>query len=198
MASLEYKGSLHRYRRYLQSVQQKPLLRASFYLILSLTLVIILVFAALRPTLITITSLFGQIRQQNELEQRLDKKIGLIKKAQLELTTATNKLVFLDEALPLTAHIGPWTDTIDSIASQSGLIANQVVVNTIPAARPWSEDAFAFDITISGPYSQLYQFLQILQSVRRLIVIDAFQITRDPAVENILQLNITGTIAVSK
>jgi tetratricopeptide (TPR) repeat protein len=88
MATLQYKNSLSRYRKYLQTVQNQPLLKASLFLILSLVLVIILIATALQPTLTTIADLIGQISKQKTLEQKMDAKISALQEAQKQFVAA--------------------------------------------------------------------------------------------------------------
>jgi len=195
MAVLEYKNSLTRYRRYLQSVQSQPLLKASLYLVLSLTLIIILVAAALRPTLITISSLLGQIDQQRQLEARLVHKINLVKLAQQELARVDEKLFLLDEALPETAQVNAWTTALENIASQSGLAISVVRVSNIPSAQPVPVGALDFQIEATGQYFQIYDFVEILQNHRRLILPQSIGVSRTTTDGNQLNLTLTGFIA---
>ena len=64
------------------------------WVVLSLILLIILMVLALRPTLVTISTLLGQIQQQKEISQKLDDKT-------LSVTTALKTLDSVKEKLPL-------------------------------------------------------------------------------------------------
>ena len=121
MAALDYKSSLVRYHRYLQSVQKQPMFKASLFLVLSLLLIIVLVVAALKPTLVTIASLWGEIKQQREVEKKLDRKIENLKAGGKLLSENEERLALLNEALPAAVQYGKWGKRMESLASQSGV-----------------------------------------------------------------------------
>ncbi len=197
MATLQYKSSLGRYRRYLQSIQNQPLLKASLFLILSLSLVIGLIAMALRPTLSTIAGLIGQIQQERQLEKQLDAKINTLKDAQIQLTLASARLTYLNDAIPTSAHAAVWADSLSRVASESGVQVDSVVVTGLPVARVSESMQIPFKIAATGGYPQLYQFLQVLQNLRRLIKIDTVDIARPNTEVSTVLLNISGSLTVS-
>ncbi len=180
MATLDYKSSLVRYRRYLQSVQEQPLFKASLFLVLSLLLIIVLVVAALKPTLVTIASLGGEIKQQREVEEKLDKKISALIAGQRLLSENAQRLVLLDAALPVEAQYGEWGKRMESLASQSGVKVTVIL-----------EDEKKFTITAEGPYAQLRLFLGGVENLRRLMTIENMQITQK---SSILNMTIRGLL----
>lgn len=180
MATLDYKSSLVRYHRYLQSVQKQPMFKASLFLILSLLLIIVLVVAALKPTLVTIASLGGEIKQQREVEKKLDKKISALIVGQQLLSENAQRLVLLDAALPVEAQYGQWGKQMERLASQSGVRVTVLL-----------EDEKKFTITVEGPYSQLRLFLGGVENLRRLMTIENMQITQRASM---LSLTIRGQL----
>lgn len=195
MATLQYKSSLSRYRRYLLTLQNQPLLKASLYLILSLILVIILIVSALRPTLITIADLVGQTNQDRALEQKLDAKINTLKEAQKQLEDASSRLVYLDEAIPPTAALSVWSNSMQALASESGVVVTGISLNKIPVANVGQASSLPFQLTAGGSYDSLFHFLQSLQNLRRLIKLDKIGIAH--SVNQDLQLSITGALTAS-
>lgn len=185
MAPLDYKSSLARYRRYLQAANSKPLWKASLYVILSLILIIVLVVLALRPTLITIAGLLGKIKEQNSIEQQLDRKIQMVTQANQELVRASSKLIFLDEALPTQADVAAWKSSLDNVASQAGISIEAIQIGDIPVDTESTTSAqVSFSISASGQYAELRQFLQMLQNLRRLITIENVTLARDLSPES--------------
>lgn len=166
MAPLDYKNSLARYRRYLATVQQQPLLKASLYLVLSLLLIIVLIWAALRPTLITIASLSGDIKQQAEIEKRLDAKISQISQAQQVLSANEDKLIVLNQALPIGEEFSTWGKRMEGLAQEEGVVLTGVSL----------ENYQDFSLTIQGNYLQLRNFLNRVESLRRLMKIESAQV----------------------
>jgi hypothetical protein len=195
MAPLEYKSSLARYRRYLQSSRNRPLWKASFYTILSLGLVIFLVLVALRPTLITIASLIGEIRQQREVSQKLNEKISAISRAQQELAQVSGRLVLLDDSLPIEVRVGKWDETVQLIAQETGILLEDLSVSDITIVDPASNSSqMKFQLTAGGVFENLKQFVQIFEGTRRLILIDDVKIARSSINEGQLLLTISGTL----
>ncbi|KKU94798.1 MAG: hypothetical protein UY27_C0031G0004 [Candidatus Gottesmanbacteria bacterium GW2011_GWA1_48_13] len=180
MAALDYKSSLVRYHRYLQSVQKQPMFKASLFLVLSLLLIIVLVVVALKPTLVTIASLWGEIKQQREVEKKLDKKISALIVGQQLLLENEERLALLDEALPAAAQYGKWGKRMESLASQSGVKITVIL-----------EDEKKFTITAEGPYAQLRLFLGRVENLRRLMTIENMQITQK---SSILNMTIRGLL----
>jgi len=166
MAPLDYKNSIARYRRYLATVQQQPLLKASLYLVLSLLLIIVLIWAALRPTLITIASLSGDIKQQEEIEKKLDVKLSQISQAQQVLSANEARLVVLNQALPVGEEFSAWGKRMEELAQESGVVLTGVSL----------ENYQNFSLTVQGNYSQLKSFLDRVESLRRLMKIESSQI----------------------
>lgn len=182
MAVLEYKSGLVLYRRYLETVQQKPVLRAGLYLVLSLVLIIVLIITALRPTLVTIASLLGDIKQQGSTEKRLDTKIAQLTTAQQTLSQNQDRLEILDQAIPNGDKFASWADRLSGLASQSGVQITQVSM----------DDKFAFSITTTGEYLQLRQFVERLENLRRLAVVNNVQLVKTTE----LQMTVKGVLQV--
>lgn len=195
MATLQYKSSLSRYRRYLQTMQHQPLLRASLYLILSLILMIVLITAALKPTLTTIASLTGQIKEKRALEKKLDAKINTLKEAQQQLAAASDRLIYLDQAIPQSAALSVWNDSLQRVASESGVAITSISFTNVPVAHVGTVTPLVFQFTATGDYTQVYHFLESLQNLRRLIKIDNAGLTNSAT--GSLQLNINGEITAS-
>jgi Tfp pilus assembly protein PilO len=194
MAPLAYKSSLARYSRYLEVVNSRPLWKATLYLILSLSLLIVLLLAALKPTLITIAGLIGQIQKEQEIERQLDAKIQSVTKANQALLEISNRIAILDEALPTKAQIAAWTDSVDRVGNESGIFIPSVVFDGVPIVTDSTTSAsYKFVITAEGTYENLYKFIQTLQNLRRLITVTSVAISNQ-STNATLQLVLTGTL----
>jgi ABC-type Fe3+-hydroxamate transport system substrate-binding protein len=110
--ALDYKSGLARYRRYLQVASERPLWRASAFVIFSLTLVITLVLSALRPTLITIAGLLGQINKEQDVVNQLNQKIQTVQQAVQALDNQRHRLSILDGAYPNESSWTSWSQMI--------------------------------------------------------------------------------------
>jgi Tfp pilus assembly protein PilO len=190
--ALEYKSSLARYRRYIQIAKEKPLWSASFWVILTLVLLIVMVFAALKPTLTKIASLVGQIKQRQEISQKLDEKILKMKDIQKMLEENRDNIVLLDEGLPQSPE---WKDLalkLQDIASQSaenlttftyGLVP--VTGKGLPAKKtdelvlPGGISYIRLTMMGTGEYGQMKQLISESEKIRRILIVDSFRIAKD-------------------
>ena len=167
------KGSLSRYRKYLQTIRQEPLWQASFVVIMSLVLVIVLILAALKPTLVTIAGLVGQIDQQKKIEARMDEKIAEIQKASEQLQRYQNKLPILSEALPLGPNWSSFAETVTQVASQSGIEIRSLTLG------PIDETGVNFNVNATGSYPSLRKFVTAVNNLRRIAVISNISFSQE-------------------
>lgn len=197
--ALDYKSSLSRYRKFLTAARQQPLWQASFVLILSLILLTVLLLFVLRPTLITISSLLGQINSQQQIAQKLDAKIASLQQAQTLLNSIRPKLVHLDNSLPTTADLGVWAQAVETIASGSGVVITTFTLSNIPlsdiatsAGQLSNLTKIDFNISANGDYAQLVSFVDTLEKLPRLAILTSVQISRQ--IDGRLNLTTVGNI----
>jgi len=189
--ALQYKNSLARYRKYLQVVQSQPLFVASLWVILSLLLVILLVVMAIRPTLVTIGGLVGQIKQQQVLAARLDEKIRQVQKAAAELQAARPRLGVVSESLPDFPAWEGLAERWERIAGENGVGLTEVVFEGVPISGvaeeiikgerinlPQGVKAVRFSVTVTGQYPQIRGWLATLEKTRRLVLIKRLKIIK--------------------
>jgi len=197
--ALDYKNSLSRYRKYLQVMRDQPLIRAGVWTGLSLLLVIVMIVMALKPTLVVIANLLGEIKQDKQIITKLDDKIKKMRQATSALDEATPRLPILDQALPQTPDWDVWAQKISDIASQSGVQLKSISVGPVPALTELAPGvkAINFSVSATGGYDQLKQMADEIEMTRRLNVLSSVQFTsaknKDGGVD--LTLNITGTVA---
>lgn len=91
-----------RYARYYQRlslVYQKPEIKASLEIILSVFMITTLILLAIRPTVTNVASLQKKIADQEAMGAKADKKIGQLFNAQNQLTTHQNSLPLFEKAV---------------------------------------------------------------------------------------------------
>ena len=179
MATLDYRSSLLHYRRYLSVVQKRPILRASLFLILSLVLLIILVATALRPTLVTIAGLLGDLNQQKSIESRMDEKINQLAQAQRVLSVIQPRLTLLDQGISKIDKFGVWATSLESIANNLNLEINSLIFSDIQA-----KSKIDFSFTTKGPFAQIHTLIQSLENLRSLVIVESVQINRLSGVDD--------------
>jgi hypothetical protein len=189
--ALNYKSSLSRYRRYLQVVQSKPLFTTTLWVILSLILLIVLIVLALRPTLITIADLLSRIKQQNQVSQRLDSKMLEVQQALAALEDTRDKLYLLDIALPKEALWNELSSNLVGLATQSGTVLENIVVNKIPLSpdeltgtkpgtviisMPKEIIPIKFTIIAKGQPENIRSLVELVERMRRVSIVNMVQI----------------------
>jgi len=199
--ALDYKNSFSRYRRYLQVAKAKPLWWTSMWVVLSLGLTILLLMLALRPTLVTIAGLMGQIRQQKEIASQLDQKIVQVRKAAQIYEEAKDRLVLLDEAFPKDPRWKEFADTLGGLASGSGLVLEGVRVEEVPvvgAMDPSDKEPLAlpagvmgmrFEVSASGEYGRLRELVAAVENLRRVMLIQKVDMEKNEKGELIARIS---------
>lgn len=171
MATLDYRSSLLHYRRYLSVVQKRPILRASLFLILSLVLLIILVATALRPTLVTIAGLLGDLNQQKSIEARMDQKINQLAQAQRVLSNIGPRLTLLNQGIAKIDNFGGWATSLENIANNLNLEISSLIFSDIQA-----KPKIDFSLTVKGPLAQIHKLIQSLENLRSLVIVESVQV----------------------
>jgi len=197
--AIDYKNSLSRYRRYLMTVQNEPLWNASFWLSLTIILIIVMIVFFLRPTLTTIASLMGQTREQRVLLLRMDQKIATLKQAEDTYNQTKDKFVFLSQVLPEDPMWRELAESFQTIASDSGAIVEKIDVSDIQLQGqtivtgnvdrtstdnkqlklPEGVEMVKFSLIINGNYEQFKNFLKKTEAVGRLLVINSARISKN-------------------
>lgn len=159
---------------------------ASMWVILSIILLIVLLVMALRPTLVTISGLLGQIRQEKEVVAKLNNKIALVTQAMNEMDSVSGERHFLDKALPVDADWKGMADTLTQTATTSSLVITDLVIDKIPLTlneelttngqkyvpqMPQGVMPVRFTLTLAGDYTQMRQAITNLENWGRIIMI---------------------------
>ncbi|MEK7163640.1 MAG: type 4a pilus biogenesis protein PilO [Patescibacteria group bacterium] len=187
--AVDYKNSLARYRKYLQVAGKRPLFRATLFVILSLLLLIILVFFALRPTFTTIGGLVGDIRTKKEILARLDAKISNMQKMVSTYQGIQNEIYLLDEALPIGSQFSVVGNYLQSIGAEN---INLSDINLSSGTLPTEGlSEIGFSLSVTGSFSQIRDSLSKIENSRRLMSVTDVLISKNPS--GILNANIKGT-----
>jgi Tfp pilus assembly protein PilO len=173
------------------------------WVILSLILLIVLLVLALRPTLVTISGLLGQIKQQREISKKLDEKILNVQKALVELDAVSQKAPLLDEVLPKEPDWSSIATNLEKMATESGLQMESVTIDKIPltpepstgtgqlkSQMPRGVLPVRFIFTASGEYTRIRKMLSDLENLRRVIILSSVEI--DTNKDGSLRVTING------
>lgn len=126
-----------RYSKYYQRlavVYQTPEVKASLEVILSVFMVSVLIFAAIRPTLTNIASLQKKIDDQEALDSKADKKIAQLFSARAQLDDYQGKLSLFDQAVGEKVSFFDPAARIESLATKNNLIIDSLA---LPGSGVW-------------------------------------------------------------
>lgn len=207
--AIDYKNSLGRYRRYLTNLQNQPLWNASFWVSLTIVLVILMVVFFLRPTLVIISGLLGKVREQKELLVRIDNKKNLLKEAQTNFSQTKDGQAVLANVLPEESMWPEVATSLFAMATDSGAVVNRVEVRNVlvqgnkieisgsvnspedqKTKLPAGVEKVTFNLEVTGEYAQFKEILAKIESAGRMLLINSARINKGK--DGTLSLNISG------
>lgn len=166
---------------------EKPVTRISAALILSLISIAFFALAAIRPTLQTMAQLLKQIDEKKVLDTQLTQKINALTLAQSNLQKEEPLFPALAVAIPPTADFTTLMTVIEKVASEHQVIFNSAQIQKVPLeekigsvsiqATKTSLVSYPLTLSFSGGYQNLSDTMRELQSLKRIIVIDRFDIS---------------------
>lgn len=199
-----------KYSRDLSKYYKLPLVKVSLTLVLSIFVITLFLGLALRPTLISITSLIKTIEESQKTYQSLQEKIDNLKSAAPQLEKIKSSLPALNTSIPnKNAGYGDFVSSIEKMALNSGVIldteslgASLLFSKTVsPFVQEKDHEVLDlhFSLTVKGSYPQIEDFLYSMLSMQRILQIQSTSIspesgrstTSTKSVSN-LKLEITG------
>lgn len=207
----DWKTEHNRYRRYfvnLKKVTERSDVRSFTNLTLTFFLISIMGFLAIKPTLVIIANLAKEIKEKEEINQKLKSKIVSLVKAQEEYSLNQDRFFLLDQALPNTPDFPTLVSTLEKQANEAGVIFNSFSIDKIllvekKETKETKEDkisSFEFNLSLSGEYDNLKEFLIRLEELRRIVNFSTVSLgaKKEPGKENVyreifnLRLNVSG------
>jgi len=186
-----------KYTFYYQKVGQlykKPEVKASLEVILSVFTVAILIFAAIRPTLSSITALQKKIADQEIVNKKADNKIAQLISAQKQLETNRDSLYLFDEAVPDVFSYADSAKRIEYLAKQNNLTIESMSFSGVtlesgkkvkgdwvekisqPTADNILKDQINF--SVNGDPSDVINFLKLVENMDRLATLSNVSMTK--------------------
>lgn len=126
MASIISDEKYSLYYQRIGLIYQRPEIRASLEVVMSVFTVMILIFAAIRPTLTNIASLQKKIEDQEVLNKKADNKIAQLFNAQTQLSTYEDQLDLYDAAIPNSYSYYDMAGRIEYLASKHGVTVESI------------------------------------------------------------------------
>lgn len=192
MDKTNYREQYSRYSKYFvklkDALNQNPQLRESIEPLLSLITVSFILVFALRPTVNTISELYSNINSQKEIISKLETKIQNLMQARQAFAVSQERLVLLDQALPLNPTPDLFLRQIEGLVATHALTLNslnfgettlfgQPLKKDLPQkeANTQIENAKVL-LSVSGNFNNVNSFLKDLESLRQIVSIETFSL----------------------
>lgn len=198
------------YQKYLQGLsdlyESRQDVRIFLEVLLSLTAVIVFGAFAIRPTLVTIASLFTEIKGKEETLQIMNQKIENLLAAQQLFESNKQAIQLLSQAVPNEATPESVVRQLEGIGVKNNVLISHMTVSKIQlkgAATsildqtgsqqvqlepfPQTAPSVAFSLRATGNFISLSTFLKDLENMRRPIFVDkiSFGVPEEKGVSNL-------------
>lgn len=198
----------HRYQRYfvdLRTLYQKREIVVYTGLILSLFAIAFFALFALKPTFVTIAALYKEIQVKKELNEKLQNKINTLRQAQINYAQVANSIHIVNDALPPNPALSEIIYPLEGLAQRANLNLTTISFSpvnlegknpqekTLPKTSLGNAQEVKFDLSLRGDYKNIKLFLDSLEKLRRIIIIDSFILNKTKIEEtSTMTLNLSG------
>ncbi len=159
--------------------------------VLTLLAIIILAIFAINPTLSTIANLQKQLEDAKFVADKLEKKINNLSILQTKYNNIQNDLPTVYEAIPKKSEVPKLTGQIQSVLNESGMQLISIQSSEIVEVTRGKFYLYNFDLTASGDYQTMENFLEKLIDMQRVTDIKNINISNSSTSES-LQFNVQG------
>lgn len=169
-----------RYRHYFArpvALYKKKKTKVYTSIILSVLTIAFFGFFAIKPTLTTIGGLLKEIKDKKEVVTQMDKKIASLAQAQENYFQIEDKLYLIEQSLPQEPQLPTLIKQIESLARLSSVNLESVKIGKTNLQGETEETAVQetdLNLAVTGDYQKLKQFLNSLDTLRRVILIEDF------------------------
>lgn len=176
----DYREEYQRYQRYylnLRRFYQQPVARVSIFVVMSFMTVSFFSVFAIRPTLVTISSLIREIEDKREINNQLDQKVAGLPLVQAEYIQAKADVPRVWRAMPDRPEVAGLIWQLELAAVRSGLklLNLQVEPVTLTAEREVKtgkdRPKIEVGVTVGGNLTQIKGFMQTINNLGRVMVI---------------------------
>jgi hypothetical protein len=134
------------------------------------TLITIFLFFTIMPTMITISSLIGDIKSKEAFIKKVDSKIYNVIKAQESYSQVQEKYSLIEDAFPTLSQYYKGTSNLATIFKESSLDINQISLNLDKETKDKDQffDSYQVSISGEGQYSSFLEMVKKIFNNRRL------------------------------
>ncbi len=184
-----------RYYRQISTVYERPEIKASLEVIFSVFMVVLLIFAAIRPTLTNLVALQKRITDKESINTKADRKIAQLFAAQAQLDEFGTVLGLYDSAVPESFSYVDQLGRIEVLARANNLqiellsTPGTVLFGEGKGVGEWSTKLLKpdkervitspVDFQVSGKPKQVRDFLVQLEAMDRLTTIKSVNLVKE-------------------
>lgn len=177
--AFNYRTEYQRYRQYyvnLRRFYQRPVMKVSFFVLLSFFTVVFFSVLAIRPTVTTIGQLVREIEDKRSINAALDNKLNALDSLQGELVRVQSDIPLIFNVLPDNSALGRLMQSLEYLAQQQGVALVSVRFQPIPVtegadSKGEKAQTVQFSMSLGGSFSNITAYLNTLERLDRLIVI---------------------------
>lgn len=172
----------HRYFTNLARFYHQKKVRVYTGTVLSIFTIAFFLLFAIKPAVVTIAGLVKKINDQKLVSEKLEKKVQALTQARKNYLAIQADLNLVEQALPTKPEISYFLKELEALTRQAGITLNtaqfgQIDLKEKKAITQKTPKEIGFNLTTSADYQKLKNFLQILGSLRRTVLINAFGFT---------------------
>ncbi len=147
-------------------------------IILTLGVSIFFLIFAINPTITTIVKLKKDLKDSEFVEQALEKKIANMSSLFQQREKIKSDIPLILEAVPQNPEATILFAQMQSIADSSSVNLTNESTTDVPLDYSNASDSasFNFQVTASGPYENVYEFLSNLTNMQRAVSIESINI----------------------
>jgi len=199
----------------LQLFYDKPIVKVSLELVISVVVVTLLALFALRPTLLTMSELLKEIEEKEELDQALQQKIAALATAESEWQVFQSQVARIQQSFLQNPSLEEVLVYLEYLARKQEIfvfsmsvpdIAVQLNLSSDPS-RPANSTApnlalatYDVNFQVSGEYDKILDFAREIENQQPLMSIESIQINQDTRLpdENLLNASIRVRLYIQK
>jgi len=168
----------------IRMVYQRPEIKASVEVILSVFSVAFLLLVAVRPTLSTVAELRKKIEDYQVVEKKLDNKISQLARAEEDLVDNSAYLYLFDQAVTDEPELAEIAKRIELIAVERDVIleslnfsrvditGEEVIDEKKDEKDNYVEGEFSLRFSLSGTETNIMRFLREVEEMDRVAVLE--------------------------
>jgi Tfp pilus assembly protein PilO len=189
--------STTRYRQYLKMLPalKSDHAKAITMLIFTFAALSFLGVFAINPTLTTIVDLQQQLKESEDVHEKLVTKMNNLSNLQQQYNLLAGDLPVVYDAIPQQASVPLFIAQVEALAKKNNLTVTSLQVSQVPlTSGDASEKAalsFVFSLEAEGTYDNMTSFLKSLTNFSRIVNLESVGIFRDSK-SDALVLNVKG------